>query len=221
MGYLNEYNALVFDCDGVILDSNIIKTNAFYQSAKVYGDAPAQALVDYHVQNGGISRYAKFEYLMTDILGRGVDQKELGALLDIFSYEVQQGLLTCAVAEGLDELRDKTINANWFIVSGGDQLELRGVFAARGLDQLFDGGIFGSPETKDSILAREINSLTINRPALFLGDSKYDYLAAVKARLDFIFLSDWSEFSDYQEYCLQKNIRIIPKLRDLLALEEQ
>ncbi|UQB43268.1 hypothetical protein JX580_05170 [Thiomicrospira microaerophila] len=41
-----------------------------------------------------------------------------------------------------------TPRANWLIVSGGDQQELRGVFAARDLAKYFEGGIFGSPETK-------------------------------------------------------------------------
>jgi len=55
---LNEYQALVFDCDGVVLNSNKIKTQAFYEATKQFGHESAQALVDYHVANGGISRYA-------------------------------------------------------------------------------------------------------------------------------------------------------------------
>ncbi len=216
---LNEYNALVFDCDGVILNSNKIKTNAFYQAAIVYGEAPAQALVDYHVKNGGVSRYKKFEYLMTDILGRDINQSDLSVLLEVFANEVKQGLLTCSVAEGLDELRDKTQNTSWFIVSGGDQSELRDVFAARKLDHLFDGGIFGSPDTKHCILEREIKSLTVQKPALFIGDSKYDYLAATKAGLDFTFLTKWSEFTDYQNYFLQKKVKIFSDIKDIFALE--
>lgn len=219
MGYLNEYNALVFDCDGVILNSNRIKTDAFYQSTKAYGEDAAQALVDYHVQNGGISRYKKFEYFISDILNKDINKSELDALLDAFADEVKQGLLTCSVADGLDELRDKTPCASWFIVSGGDQSELREVFAERKLDHLFDGGIFGSPDTKDCILAREIKSQKIKKPCLFIGDSKYDYLAAVKADLDFIFMSEWSEFSDYQAFFLQKKINIVATIKDLPFLE--
>jgi len=59
--YLNEYQTLVFDCDGVVLNSNKIKTQAFYEAAKHFGHESAQALVDYPVANGGISRYAKFD----------------------------------------------------------------------------------------------------------------------------------------------------------------
>jgi len=197
---LSEYQTLVFDCDGVVLNSNKIKTQAFYDVAKVYGQEPAQALKDYHVQNGGISRFVKFEYLLTDILKKPLDQAELNQLLDNFAHEVKKALMTCEVAEGLPKLREQTKHANWLIVSGGDQAELREVFQARGLDKYFNGGIFGSPDTKDIILERELASSNINRPALFIGDSKYDYQAAKNMTLDFIFLTKWSEVSDLDKF---------------------
>jgi HAD superfamily hydrolase (TIGR01549 family) len=198
---IDQYQTLVFDCDGVVLNSNKIKTQAFYDVAKVYGHEAAQALKDYHVQNGGISRFVKFEYLLTEILKKPIDQNELKQLLDNFAHEVKNALMTCEVAEGLAELREQTKHANWLIVSGGDQEELREVFKARGLDHYFNGGIFGSPDTKDTILAREIENGNITRPALFLGDSKYDYQAAQTAGLDFIFLTQWTEVKDHQAWC--------------------
>jgi len=51
---------------------------------------------------------------------------------------------------------------------------LREVFTQRDLAPLFDGGIFGSPDTKDSILSRELANGNIQPPALFLEDSRYD-----------------------------------------------
>lgn len=197
---LTSYQTLIFDCDGVILNSNKIKTEAFYHVALAYGETAAQALVDYHVQNGGISRYKKFEYLLTKILGKEILETELNALLEAFAREVKKGLMTCDVAEDLKTFRARTQHASWLIVSGGDQVELREVFAARGLDQLFDGGIFGSPYTKDTILARELSNQNITKPSLFLGDSKYDYQAATNAELDFVFISEWSEVEDWEEW---------------------
>lgn len=199
---ITEYQTLVFDCDGVVLNSNKIKTQAFYDVAKVYGHEPAQALKDYHVQNGGISRFVKFEYLLNEILKKPLDQTELKQLLDNFAHEVKKALMTCEVAEGLVELREQTKHANWLIVSGGDQAELREVFQARGLDKYFDGGIFGSPDTKDTILMREIANGNIRQPALFLGDSKYDYQAAKTAGLDFVFMSQWTEVNNWSSWCV-------------------
>jgi phosphoglycolate phosphatase-like HAD superfamily hydrolase len=85
-------------------------------------------------------------------------------------------------------------------VSGGDQAELRAVFAKRGLADWFNGGIFGSPRNKEEILASEIDAGLILPPALLFGDSKYDYHAAISAGLDFIFISAWSEVDDWEEW---------------------
>jgi len=214
---INQYQTLVFDCDGVVLNSNKIKTQAFYDVAKIYGHEFAQALKDYHVQNGGISRYAKFEYLLTEILGKRLIQSELKQLLDNFALEVKKALLTCEIAEGLDQLKAKTSNANWLIVSGGDQTELREVFAERGLDYYFEGGIFGSPDTKDTILAHEIDNANITMPALFLGDSKYDYQAAHSAGLDFVFLTQWTEVNELSTWLKASSIEAVFSINYLLG----
>jgi phosphoglycolate phosphatase-like HAD superfamily hydrolase len=196
---LTQYQTLIFDCDGVILNSNKIKTQAFYDVAKVYGHDPAQKLKEYHVQNGGISRYKKFEYLLTNILQKPIKKQELNELLSNFSKEVKKALLVCEVAKDIKELRDKTRNAKWLIVSGGDQAELREIFKQRNLDGYFDGGIFGSPDDKDTILKNEIKNRNIIGNSLFLGDSMYDYQAATTAKIEFIFLSKWTEVIDWKD----------------------
>jgi phosphoglycolate phosphatase-like HAD superfamily hydrolase len=204
---LKEYQTLVFDCDGVVLNSNKVKTNAFYKAALPYGEEAAQALVTHHVANGGISRYKKFEWFLSHIVSNKVGP-DLTLLLQNYANEVLSGLLECEIAEGLFELRQETSHANWLIVSGGDQEELREVFSARALSILFDGGIFGSPDSKDKILARELDSGNINKHSLFLGDSKYDHLASSGANLDFVFLSYWTEFQGWQEYAAKNNITV-------------
>ena len=172
---IKTYETLVFDCDGVVLDSNKVKTQAFYQAALPYGEPAAQALVQYHVAHGGVSRYKKFAHFL-DVLvpehSNTTNGPDLDALLAAYAAAVQQGLLQCKMAEGLAELRAATSNARWLIVSGGDQAELRTVFARRGIAEWFDGGIFGSPDTKDEILARELANGNIRGRALFIGDSR-------------------------------------------------
>lgn len=212
---LTQYQTLVFDCDGVILNSNKIKTQAFYEVAKVYGYEPAQILKEYHVQNGGISRYKKFEYLLANILKKPIKEQELGKLLFNFSKEVKKALLVCEVAKDIKELRDKTRNAKWLIVSGGDQAELREVFRQRNLDIYFDGGIFGSPDDKDVILKNEIKNHNINGKSLFLGDSMYDYQAATAAKMDFIFLSKWTEVENWKNMMASYKISVFSSLSDL------
>ena len=221
---LSKYSTLIFDCDGVILNSNGIKTKAFRSAALAWGEGEADALVLYHIQNGGISRHLKFKYLLETILPNfnpnrlpGRDGPELEELLDTYANEVKQGLMTCKVAEGLETLRCKTQHARWMIVSGGDQDELRRLFAARELEKLFDSGIFGSPDCKDKILQRELEAGRIIQPALFLGDSCYDHEAATRAGIDFIFISEWTDVANWKSFTDKNQLKTVKSLSSLIA----
>lgn len=206
---ITDYATLVFDCDGVVLNSNRVKTDAFYQAALPYGEAAARALVEHHVAHGGVSRYKKFAYFLEQIVPASAADRQgpdLDGLLQRYADEVHEGLLGCEIARGLEALREQTPHARWLIVSGGDQAELREVFAQRGIAEWFDGGIFGSPDTKNEILARELATANIQQSALFLGDSRYDYQAADAAGLDFVFLSGWSEVADWKEWVQENDL---------------
>jgi len=216
---INDYQTLVFDCDGVVLDSNKVKTQAFYNAALSYGEAAAQALVDYHVANGGISRYRKFEYFLDTLVAqhtRKTGGPGLQSLLDAYAEAVRRGLVNCAVTPGLAKLREATPDARWLIVSGGDEAELREVFAQRGLVQMFDGGIFGSPASKDEILSDQLARGNIRPRALFIGDSRYDHVASTAAGLDFLFVSRWTEFPGWQAYCQEHALTCLQAIENLL-----
>ncbi|MCT0224369.1 HAD family hydrolase [Synechococcus sp. CS-1328] len=221
---LDSYATIVFDCDGVILDSNRVKTEAFRIAAMPYGEAAAAALVKHHISNGGVSRYVKFAYFLETIVPKHaphlipeIEVTALEQLLSSYAQTVRSELMNCRVAEGLDELRAATPSARWLIASGGDQSELRDIFNARGLSSLFDGGIMGSPDTKEVILRREIELGNIIFPALFLGDSRYDHQAATNSGLDFIFVSGWTELKGWPELVERNNLFHVRRLCDLCS----
>lgn len=223
MTELSEYRTLVFDCDGVVLNSNRVKTEAFKTAALPWGKAAAEALVVHHEANGGVSRYEKFAYFLEQILpehtcGRvpGQDSPDLDTLLASYADTARAGLMSCQIADGLEELRAATPQTRWLIVSGGDQTELRQIFEQRGLASLFDGGIFGSPDTKFRILEREMNRRNIRFPALFLGDSRLDHQAATATGLDFVFVSEWTDFEEWEPYTNHHSIQTIKSIRSLL-----
>ena len=216
MPKFDQYKTIIFDCDGVILNSNGIKSEAFFNVTKSYGVDLAKAMQDYHIANGGISRYAKFEYFFKEILRSKPADYEVNNLVNLFARQVRDNLLFCDVSDGLKELKNYLKHSKWLVVSGGDQNELQEVFGLRGLSEMFDGGIFGSPDAKEEILEREIANNNIVTPALFLGDSKYDYSAATGAGLDFMFVSNWTEVDEWKSWTAQNNINYIQQLSDLL-----
>ncbi len=215
---LTQYKTLVLDCDGVVLNSNKTKVNAYFEVAKRNGatDAQAQALVDHHIQKGSFPRNGKIEYYLKEILKQEVTDEVMQQYMHTFDEILDRTLMDCEVSPGLLPLREASRNSKWMLLSGGDQRELRTIFARRNLADLFDAGIFGGPDTKDVVLAREKANGNLQLPALFIGDSKYDYEAATRAGLDFVFLSDWTEVADWQNFCTTNKIAVAKNLLELL-----
>ncbi len=216
---LTQYKTLVLDCDGVVLNSNKTKVNAYFEVAKRHGatDEQAQALVDHHVQKGSFPRNGKIEYYLKEIRKQEMTPELMQAYMHTFDEILDKTLMECEIAPGLHALRKATLHTKWMLLSGGDQRELRIIFARRGLAPLFDAGIFGGPDTKDIVLAREIDNGNLQLPALFIGDSKYDFEAATRAGLDFVFLSEWTEVKDWKDFCLDNNLKVFDNLASLIT----
>ena len=215
---MNTYRTLVFDCDGVVLNSNKVKTDAFYKTSLPYGRTAARVLVNYHIAYGGVSRYKKFEYFLAHIIPQRAEKPELEILLNTYALEVKNALLSCETVPCLEVLRKRTSYAKWFIASGGNEHEMRDIFRQRGLHSPFDGGIYGSPATKKELLLSLTEDNSVVRPGIVFGDSQYDHEAAVFARLDLVLVSDWTEFPRWESYCQDRSIRTIRSLSQWLSL---
>lgn len=211
-----KYNTWIFDCDGVLLDSNKIKTEIFYEVCLPYGSNYASQFVEYHKANGGISRYKKFEYFFQHIIKIDTDYKnQLHEILVEYSNKVKQKLLNCDITKGaisfIQSLPKEVIKV---VVSGSDQEELRDVFNKRNLDKYFNG-IYGSPNSKFEIIEREIKNNVIKKPCIFIGDSRIDFITAKQFNFDFIFISDYTEMNDYQHFLEKNNIYSVKNLSEL------
>lgn len=213
---LSSYRSIVFDCDGVILDSNRVKSEAFHSVATRFGADVADRFLAHHRAFGGVSRYVKFRFLVEELLGKGDAPELVDELLAAYAHEIARGLAECAVAPRLSALRAASPGAIWSVASGGDQAELRALFARRRLSALFDGGIHGSPETKLDIVSRLTSEGVVQRPGLFLGDSVYDWECASSQGLDFVFVAAWSELPDWRDWCGRVGVRSVATLADLL-----
>lgn len=220
---LTKYKSILFDCDGVILRSNHIKTEAFRAITQPFGINESNRFVEYHMQNGGVSRYRKIDYFVDKVLptkrptnGFKDRQALKDWLLSEFANRVKQGLMSCEASSRLAELRSNIPDARWFIVSGADQEELREVFKRRKLDIYFNGGIYGSPTQKVEIVEQLHHRELLEMPSLFIGDSRLDHEVAQAFNLDFLFISGWTEFEAWESYCRRQDLKVIPSL-DLLA----
>jgi phosphoglycolate phosphatase-like HAD superfamily hydrolase len=213
---IKDYKTWLFDCDGVLLDSNQIKSDVFYDIALPYGKEYAEMLVDYHQSKGGVSRFEKLDYFFREILNYKGYQQKLNDSLKSFATLTKQKLLVCPKTKGVLPLLESLSSADKFVVSGGLQSELREVFREKMLSFYFEG-IFGSPDNKEQILENLLVQKKLGSPSVFVGDSLYDYHVAKKYDLDFIFVSQYTEFRDWLSFFAdKKDVLVVDNCTQLL-----
>jgi phosphoglycolate phosphatase-like HAD superfamily hydrolase len=170
---------IVFDCDGIILESVDVKTEAFARIGEAFGEEARDRIVAFHRLHGGVSRYKKFEWLYQEVLHREISPEELEDLNATFTAHAYDAVLHCPLVPGIQDVLDRWRGrAPMYVDSGAPHAELGQILHARGLSGYF-AGIYGSPPGKTEIL-REIVAASGARPtdAVMVGDSITDQQAA-------------------------------------------
>jgi len=202
MPQLNDYEVYIFDCDGVILDSNQLKIEAMKNTLKMHfsDQNMIEECLEYFSNNFGKSRFHHVAHFLEKILMIATEEKsEIEQLiLEDFSRQCRtlylSAKLTPHFISFVEQCRGKR-----HVASGSEQGELRDVFYQRNLDKLFDG-IFGSPTPKEEIIKRIVEQEQ-NTNAVMFGDSESDMLSAQQNKIDFVF---YAPFSNVKEKMLEK-----------------
>jgi len=196
---LEKYRVIVFDCDGVLLDSNNFKTGLFEEvlKAKGFPDREIEAFSRYQRTNFGISRYRLFQAVIDGQFGMR-RAPSLNSLLEEFGRRCRERY---AIQPETPDLRPALERAAadsraLYVVSGSDEIELREVLQKRQLDGYF-AAVFGSPKSKSDNLwrvreHRVANGGVSSEPMVFIGDALADLQAATEASIDFVFMAKYS-----------------------------
>ena len=177
--------ALIFDFDGVILDSADLKTQAF---RRMFSDCQEiDQIVKYHRENMGISRYVKFRHIYEKILNKSYtpeDEKRLGA--EFKRQALQAVLATPFVCGTEDFLKRHSEYFQCFIASGTPDTELKAIVKARMIEPFFKE-VHGSPPTKTEIVHGILSRYQIKpSETLFIGDAETDRKAAEETGTHFL-----------------------------------
>lgn len=209
---------VVFDCDGVLLDSNRMKTQAFGDVLSAYPSEAVTQFLAYQTTAFGLSRYRMIDAFFDQHLGREAMDGEKAGLLEAFGRECRQQYprqtLTEGVLETLDALASHDVPM--FVVSGSDEVELVSVLDEIGMGRFFRR-VFGSPTTKVANLARVAEILGERHAITFVGDAKADWTASRDHGCDFVYLAPWAADPDTMQGLKREHgFKEISKLPDLL-----
>jgi|HubBroStandDraft_1064217.scaffolds.fasta_scaffold02585_4 phosphoglycolate phosphatase-like HAD superfamily hydrolase len=206
--------AIVFDFDGVILESAGIKVNAFRAIFSRY-PAAVDAIVAYHKEHAGMGRIEKLRIIHRDILKKPLSPSDEQQLNQEFADYVVGRVLACPLVPGVLEcLAWSAARYPLFVASGVPQDELQDIVARRDLAKFFTG-VNGSPRNKVQILG-DVRAAHGWAPSqlLMVGDALTDSRAAAKAGTAFVGRVAEGDADIFAE---QPKLGVVRDLGELLA----
>lgn len=177
---------IILDFDGVILESVSVKTEGF---RTLFSFAPEHVneIVQYHIDNGGISRFDKFRYIYHTILKTELTEKKFTELSETFSAIVYNNIIHSPFVPGAYKFLEMYhLKLPLYIVSATPEEELTQIIQERNMSHYFKE-VFGAPRKKAECILRILTrSRTPQELVIFIGDAKNDYAAAQTAGIRFI-----------------------------------
>jgi len=183
-----KIKTIFWDFDGVIVASHSIREMGFKVALQKYPEKEVEALLAYHRENGGWSRYVKFAYFFEKIRKENYCEEDIYDLASTYSNAVKSLLINkdLLIEESISFILNKGKNYRMYIASGSDSKELNEVCQGLGITPYFHS-IHGSPEKKSAILTRILKEHRHNPSScLMIGDAKNDYDAAVENNIPFL-----------------------------------
>jgi len=184
---LSKLKAIIFDFDGTILDSNLIKEWAFKDIFSSFGENVALEGSKYHRENLGLNRLHKFKYIIDTHTNVEYDDDLANKLNDEFSQIVIESMISCNYIENCEYFLEKYHKKLMFFVSSAmPDSELIEIMMKRGMDKYFQK-VQGYPIEKSRFLSIILNEFNIDRSdVIFIGDAQADYDSANDNLLSFI-----------------------------------
>jgi phosphoglycolate phosphatase-like HAD superfamily hydrolase len=176
---------LIFDFDGVIVESNGIKDEVFRKIFSNYPDYYEEMMV-YHKDHVSESRVKKFDYLLK-IMGREFDAQGKEKLMKDFSDFSLKLMESVSFVAGAKEMLEKASHLPLYLASVTPIEDLEQILRKLNL-RVFFKDVYGCPPwTKpDAILSILDREKITPDEALLIGDSAGDQRSAKLTGIKFI-----------------------------------
>ncbi len=219
MQYRRQSDLHIFDCDGVILNSNNLKIAAL-QSSLEFIEAPS-SFIDWATHefrtNFGRTRAKHFETFLRYAESKGIlmDQEDINVSMQRYSENVVKLYKDCdVISETNDYIKKLPLSSLIFVVSASDQAELRSVLPDK-CARLYSSHIYGGPVSKVENINNVMCTTGLNE-ASFYGDSVQDAKAAIDCGVKFCGLLKYSaDKQALQDFCISKNLEFYTSCLEL------
>ena len=211
----------IFDCDGVILDSNILKISAFRIALEFVNCPPIfiKWAEEEFRMNFGSTRIQHFEALTKCdfIFAYKLTKKNMIRAIDKYSEMVVELYKECDVIRYTTEFMLKIPKDHLIcVVSASDQNELRSILPKK-LSHITQENIFGGPVSKSENIKRVL-SINKNPGASFYGDAVQDAKAAIENNINFYGLIKYSAApKELIKFCSDNHLKCYNNCMEIVA----
>lgn len=182
--------AVVFDFDGVLVDSVGLKSEVFAALYALESESFRAAVATYHLENGGMPRAEKIAHFEKMRTGQSPSTARLHFLVDRFAGLVTERVISAPEMDCAEQLLERLYRRMpLFVCSATPEPELRHIVGARGWQDFFHG-VFGSPKAKHIILSEIVAHLGCKSDeVLMVGDAETDRESASRAGTRFLLVN--------------------------------
>lgn len=214
-GSVRSIDLVVFDCDGVLLDTMDAKIEAFRSWVPQRHLELQQSFMEAVMQGFGKSRQRHIEYFYRELVGEVPSAEFLEAEVERFGDICEPMCAAAAWRTGSKEFVEACADAGMprYVLSGTPQQPLEQMLESTGASGLFDA-IIGSPPAKPESMERilEETGVSANR-TVFVGDANADHLAALHVGAHFVY------FPSEAARPVNQIVTEVNDLRELLVVE--
>ena len=178
---------IIFDFDGVIIDSMPIRDMGFREIFKKYKKHSIDKFLIYHNENGGLSRFVKIRYFFENIIEKSISEEEVLLLSKHFSEIMKKKLINknYLINDSLVFIKENYKKYNFHIASGSENIELNYLCKKLDIEKYFLT-ISGSPTHKNQIVETILSNNSYQKDeTILIGDSINDFQAAKKNKISF------------------------------------
>jgi len=178
---------IIFDFDGVILDSVPLKTEAFRKLFADYTIEKVEKLIEFHLENGGVSRYEKIKYFFNVLLNKNINDDLILEYAKKYSRLTKKELTNSKylINDSFEFIKQNYQKYNMHIASGADENDLKYICNKLNLTRYFIT-INGSPIKKGEIIKNILKSYKYKKnETIMIGDSITDFDAAKENEIEF------------------------------------
>jgi phosphoglycolate phosphatase-like HAD superfamily hydrolase len=202
---LEQYKNVLWDFDGVIIDSMPIREQGFREILQDFAPEQVEELVRYHRANGGLSRFIKIRYFFEVILHTSITEEQVQLYAIRFSETMRKLLCNkdLLIQDAVQYIRENSSNKNYHVVSASEEQELRFLCEQLGLAGYFKS-IHGSPTAKTINVQQLLVQYNYDeKETCLIGDSINDRHAAQVNDIQFFGYNSGLLKEESPEYYIQ------------------